>query len=71
MPITLADINTEYTINRIGGNAQTKKHLMDLGFNVGEPVKVISVNNQSVIVNIKGARIALGEDLARRVFCLG
>ncbi len=68
MPLVLAEINKEYTITRIGGKAETKKHLNNLGFTVGEKIKLVSIHHGNVIVNVKEARIAIGEDLAKRIF---
>ena len=32
MPLALADIGEDYTIKRIGGSAEVKKHLERMGF---------------------------------------
>ncbi len=67
MPITFADKGTEYTIQKLSGNAEMKKHLADLGFVAGGKVKVISEINGNLIVNVKESRIAIGRDLANRI----
>ena len=67
MPLTLANIEEELTIKKIGGSKEIKKHLSDLGFVVGENIKVIVSLNGNVIVNIKGARVAISEEMARKI----
>lgn len=67
IPLSLADVNEEHTVKRIGGSPEVKKHLENLGFTVGGKVTVISSLNGNVIVNIREARVAIGEDLARRI----
>ena len=59
MPLALADIGEENTVKRIGGSAEVKKHLEDLGFSVGSTVTVISSINGNLIVNVKETRLAL------------
>ena len=67
MPLALADIGEENTVKRIGGSAEVKKHLEDLGFSVGSTVSVISSINGNLIVNVKETRLALNEDMARKI----
>ena len=57
MPLMLAGIGEENTIKKIGGSPEIKKHLEDLGFVVGG----------SVIVNVKESRVAISEEMARRI----
>ena len=44
-----------------------KKHLENLGFVVGGTVKVISALGGNVIVNVKEARVAISEEMARKI----
>ncbi len=67
MPLTLADVGEENTIKKIGGNAEVKMHLENLGFQVGGSVSVINTINGNVIVKVKESRIAIGEDMARKI----
>lgn len=67
MPLTLADAGEESIIKKIGGSAQVKKHLEDLGFVVGSSVKIINTLGGNVIVNIKESRIAISEEMARKI----
>ena len=68
MPLQLADLETEYEIIRIGGNSDVKQHLADMGFHVGAKVMVVSRSGASVIVSIKGVRVAIGKELAKKIF---
>ena len=67
MPLNMAEREKEFVIRRIGGNPEVKKHLEDLGFHVGGTVSVVSKLGDNVIVNVKGSRIAVSDELARRI----
>ena len=57
MPLALAGIGEENTVKKIGGSREVKKHLEYLGFVVGG----------NVIVNVKEARVAISEEMARKI----
>lgn len=67
MPLALADVGEENTIKKIGGSPEVKKHLENLGFVVGGNVTIVSSLNGNVIVNVKDARVAVSEEMARRI----
>lgn len=67
MPLTLADIGTENTIRRVGGNEETRRFLEKLGFVAGTPITVLSSIGGNVIVNVKDSRVAINEDMARHI----
>ena len=67
MPLSLAPTGEENTIWKIGGTAEMKKHLKDLGFVAGETVVVLSAMSGNIIVKVKEARIAISEEMARRI----
>ena len=67
MPLALADPGEENMIRRIGGSPEVKKHLEDLGFVVGDPVTVITALNGNIIVKVKEARVAISEEMARKI----
>ena len=67
IPLSLADIGKEHTILKISGNAELKKHLEDLGFTTGSQVTLINTLGENVIVGVKGSRVALGADMARKI----
>ena len=43
MPLNLADINTDYTIQKICGNEDDRHHLETLGFIEGATIRIVSV----------------------------
>jgi len=67
MPLTLANLNEDNTIKRIGGNNETKRHLENLGFIPGSCISLIARSNGNVIVSIKDSRIAISEELAKKI----
>ena len=67
MPLNLAEPGEEIMIRRIGGSPEIKKHLEDLGFVAGGTVMVVSALNGNIIVKVKEARVAVSEELARRI----
>ncbi|MBQ6053394.1 MAG: ferrous iron transport protein A [Clostridia bacterium] len=67
MPLALANVGEENTVKRIGGNQEVKQHLENLGFVVGGSVTVITSLGGNVIVNVKESRIAISEEMARKI----
>lgn len=67
MPLSLAEIGEENTVKKIGGSPEVKKHLENLGFVVGGRVTVITSLGGSVIVNVKESRVAISEEMARKI----
>lgn len=67
IPLALADVGEELIVRRIGGSPEVKKHLEELGFIAGDTVTVITALNGNVIVKVKEARVAISEEMARRI----
>ena len=67
MPLTLADTGEENLILKVGGSPEMKKHLEDLGFVAGGTVSVVSSLGGNVIVKVKEARVAISEEMARKI----
>ena len=67
MPLILADAGSENIVRKIGGSAEVKQHLADLGFNVGTPVTVISTMGGNVIVKVKESRVAVSREMAQKI----
>ena len=67
MPIALANAGEPMIVKRIGGSPEVKKHLENLGFVVGGNVTVITSLGGNIIVNVKEARVAISEEMARRI----
>ena len=67
MPLPLANIGEEHLIRKVGGSPEVKKHLEDLGFVAGGTATLITVLNGNVIVKVKEARVAISEEMARKI----
>ena len=67
MPLSLANVGENKIIKKIGGNPEVKKHLENLGFVVGGNVQIVSALGGNVIVNVKEARVAISEEMARKI----
>lgn len=70
MPLSLANVGEDNIIKKIGGKPEVKKHLENLGFVVGGTVKVISAFGGNVIVTVKEVRVAISEEMARKIMIL-
>ena len=67
MPLTMAGIGEPNTIQKIGGNEETRRFLANLGFVTGAEISVVSAISGNVIVNVKDARVAVNSDMARHI----
>ena len=67
MPLLLAQPGEEAIIRKVGGSPEVRQHLADLGFVVGGDVSVISVIGGSLIVKVKGSRIAISREMAGKI----
>ena len=67
MPLTFADTGADYVVKKIGGKPEVKKHLENLGFVVGTGVSVINTIGGNVIVKVKESRVAISQELAKRI----
>ncbi len=67
MPLSLASVGEENIIKKVGGSPAVKKHLENLGFVPGGRVTVITALAGNVIVNVKDARVAISQEMARKI----
>lgn len=67
MPLVLAGVGEENIIKKIGGTPEVKKHLENLGFVVGGNVTIVNTLGGNLIVNVKEARVAISEEMARKI----
>ncbi len=67
MPLVYAQTGQTQIIKKIGGSPEVKKHLEDLGFNVGGAVSVVSSLGENLIVKVKESRVAVSDELARKI----
>jgi ferrous iron transport protein A len=67
IPLSYANPGEESVIRKIGGSPEVKKHLENLGFVVGGTATVITSLNGNVIVKVKESRVAIDEEMARKI----
>lgn len=67
MPLNLASPGEENVVLRVGGSSEVRQHLADLGFVAGAGVSLVSKLGGSVIVKVKGSRVAVSEEMARKI----
>ena len=67
LPLTLANIGEEQMIHKVGGSPEVIKHVEETAFVAGGLVTVVSSLTGNVIVKIKEARVAISEEMARKI----
>ena len=67
MPLILADSGSENIVRKVGGTAEVRQHLADLGFTVGTPVTVVAAMGGNVIVKVKESRVAISREMAQKI----
>ncbi len=67
IPLSYSNPGEECVIRKIGGSPEVKKHLENLGFIVGGTATVLTSLNGNVIVKVKESRVAIDEEMARRI----
>ena len=67
MPLTLATVGEEKVIKKVGGKPDVKAHLEDMGFVPGGRVTIVSTMGGNMIVIVKGARVAIGREMAGKI----
>lgn len=67
IPLSYANPGEEVIIRKLGGSPEVRQHLENLGFVAGSSVTVINSLNGNVIVKVKESRVAINDELARRI----
>ena len=67
MPLVYAEVGEPQIIKKIGGSPDVKQHLADMGFTVGGEVSVVSAIGENLIVKVKESRVAVSQELARKI----
>ena len=70
MPLNLTDKNKKYTILRIAGNEREARRLESLGFVPGSEITILSVIDGNFLVSVKGTRIGIGCEYAKRILVI-
>ncbi len=68
MPLSMIKTGEPGTIKKVGGREDTRRFLENLGFVIGAIVTVISDTDGNMIVNIKDSRVAIGKEMANKIF---
>ena len=66
MPLSFATEGEENIIKQVGGKAEVRAHLENLGFVAGA-AKVITSMGGNIIVNIKDSRVAISREMAAKI----
>lgn len=67
MPLAMIEAGGRARVAAIHGSDTVKKHLGSLGFVPGAVLTVVQVVSGSMIVGIHDSRIAVNDDLVRRI----
>ena len=67
MPLALIKIGERARVMSISGNDAVRKHLGSLGLIPGAVVTVVQLADGNMIVGIQDSRIALNDELTRRI----
>ncbi len=67
VPLALANAGEQNIIKKIGGSPEVKQHLENLGFVVGGTVTIVNTLAGNLIVNVKETRVAISEEMARKI----
>ncbi len=67
MPLSMVSAGETVRIQRVGGKAETRQFLENLGFVTGGEVTVITVMDGNLIVQIKESRVAINREMATKI----
>lgn len=67
MPLGMAGVGDVNIIKKITGRDDVRQRLAELGFVVGEEVRVVNALGGNLILSVKDSRIALDRTMAMRI----
>ncbi|MBE5834801.1 MAG: ferrous iron transport protein A [Butyrivibrio sp.] len=67
MPLSLLHDGESATVVKVGGKEDTRRFLENLGFVEGTEVTAISSNNGNMIIKIRDSRVAINNDMAKKI----
>ena len=67
MPLGMAQVGETNIIRKITGRDEVRQHLAEIGFVVGEDVRVVSELGGNLILSVKDSRVALDKSMAMRI----
>lgn len=68
MPLSMVNEGEPNVIVRVGGREETRRFLGNIGVVTGASVTVISQTNGNLIVSVKDSRVAIGKDMANKIY---
>ena len=66
-PLTMIKPGETAMVERVGGREETKRFLTNLGFTDGADVTIVNEIDGNMIVKVRDARVAIGEDMAKKI----
>lgn len=70
IPLAMVRDGMAGKIVRIAGRCELRRYLSDLGFVVGTDVSVVNTISGDLLLEIRGARIAMDRSMASKVFVI-
>lgn len=67
MPLAMLRVGEKARVVAITGTDTVRTHLGSLGFVPGVVISVVQVANGSMILGLQDSRVAVNEDLVRRI----
>ncbi|SFR68548.1 FeoA family protein [Anaeromicropila populeti] len=67
MPLSYVKLGEEKEMVGFRGQDDMRRHLQDMGFVNGVPIKVVSENDSGLILLIKGVKVAINKGLASKI----
>lgn len=67
IPLGMAQVGETNIIRKITGRDEVRQHLAEIGFVVGEEVRVVSELGGNLILSVKDSRVALDKSMAMRI----
>lgn len=69
VPLALAHENAKMAVTGVAGTRETQKRLTEMGIFVGSELEVVrGCGHGPVVVAVGKTRLALGQDMCRRIF---
>ncbi len=70
IPVSMARVGEAGTVVSISGKEEVRKYLASLGFTPGASIKAVSEASGSVILDVRGSKIAIDRKMATKIlFC--
>lgn len=67
VPLLFAEEGKEVYVYKINGEETIIRFLNSLGLTIGSPITLVSKTDGNLIVNIRGARVALGKSIVSKI----